>query len=226
MKSYALMALVAAVGAILAASTITVTMAAQEESVVKTVGNNRQYMDYQDGVFKVRAGAGGPTAPLTAYFPQVAYIKSGESVVWYNPTNVGEPHTVTFVLDSNYWADFAAPFVATNVEGFEPLVPNGNAEPVTFPGPEGQTVIVAANARALNPAVVANDETVTYLEPNGTYVMDGTEKYVSSGFIWPEGMSPPGFPEVTSFSVTFMEPGTYDYMCLLHPWQAGKVVVQ
>jgi plastocyanin len=226
MNTYVVIALVAAIGAVLAASTITVTLASQEESVVRSVGNNRQYMDYQDGIFKVKAGAGGPTAPLTAYFPQVATIKSGESVVWYNPSNVGEPHTVTFVLDGSYGADFAAPFIAKNVEGFESLVPNGNAEPITFPSPEGETVIVAANARAISPTVVSDDGSATYLPPNAEYVMDGTEKYINSGFIWPEGMSPPGFPEVSTFSVTFAEPGTYDYFCLLHPWQAGKVVVQ
>ena len=32
--------------------------------------------------------------------------------------------------------------------------------------------------------------------------------------------------ESTSFTLTFDKAGTYNYYCLLHPWQKGKVVVQ
>lgn len=28
------------------------------------------------------------------------------------------------------------------------------------------------------------------------------------------------------FSVSFDEPGTFDYFCTLHPWMAGKVIVE
>jgi hypothetical protein len=37
---------------------------------------------------------------------------------------------------------------------------------------------------------------------------------------------PPGLPPITSFSVTFENAGTYDYLCVIHPWMAGQVVVQ
>jgi plastocyanin len=226
MKSHIVIALAIAAATVLVASTVTVTMAAQGGSTAMSVGENRKYMDYKDGVFKVRAGAGGPTAPLTAFFPQVANIKVGESVVWYNPSNIAEPHTVTFVFDQGQWANFETAYVAKNVEGFEPLTPGENAEPITFPGPEGQTVIVAANARSISPVVVSSDGTAEYLPPNDDYAIDGTEKYVNSGFIWPTGMSPEGFPEISTFSVKFEEQGTYNYICVLHPWMTGVVVVE
>lgn len=35
----------------------------------------------------------------------------------------------------------------------------------------------------------------------------------------------PPFPQVNTFTVTFEEPGTYDYFCALHPWMTGQVVV-
>jgi hypothetical protein len=38
-------------------------------------------------------------------------------------------------------------------------------------------------------------------------------------------MGPP-FPPVSSFTVTFEEPGTYTYFCAIHPWMTGQVVVQ
>jgi plastocyanin len=36
----------------------------------------------------------------------------------------------------------------------------------------------------------------------------------------------PPFPAVSSFTVTFEEPGTYQYFCAIHPWQTGQVIVQ
>jgi plastocyanin len=29
-----------------------------------------------------------------------------------------------------------------------------------------------------------------------------------------------------TFTVTFENPGTYNYVCILHPWQTGSVVVE
>ena len=36
----------------------------------------------------------------------------------------------------------------------------------------------------------------------------------------------PPFPPVSSFTVTFQEPGTYPYYCTIHPWMTGQVIVQ
>lgn len=38
--------------------------------------------------------------------------------------------------------------------------------------------------------------------------MDGMESYLNSGWLWPEGQSPPGGPPITKFTVTFEKPGT------------------
>ncbi|HEY7508093.1 MAG TPA: hypothetical protein VH677_03110 [Nitrososphaera sp.] len=225
MNRHLMIALAIAAGAVLVTSTVTVSMAQSGESVAQSVGKSRKFMDYKDGVFRVMVGAGGPTAPLTKFFPQVANIKAGESVVWYNPSNVPEPHTVTFVTNDAQWADFVAPFVVDNSTGIVPLVPGSNAEAVTFTGPADQPVIIAANARSFNPAIVAEDGSAEYLQPNANYTMSGTEQYVNSGFIWPEGMTPQGLAEIDTFAVKFNEAGTYDYICALHPWMTGRVVV-
>jgi plastocyanin len=55
--------------------------------------------------------------------------------------------------------------------------------------------------------------------------MDGTERYINSGWIWPEGQVFPGASPTTSFTVTFEEPGTYPYICTVHPWMTGTVEV-
>lgn len=187
---------------------------------------NRKYHDYQDGVFKIRVGAGNHVAPLTLFFPNHAEIKVGETVVFYNPTRVSEPHTVTFILDNSTFADFVAPFIIENQTSLTPAMPNANAEPVIAPGPEGKNVIVALNNRSMMPTIINSAGNVTHLPPNANYTMTGTEKYVNSGWIWPTGQSPPGLAPIDSFSVTFDEAGTYSYLCVIHPWMSGDIVVK
>jgi plastocyanin len=50
------------------------------------------------------------------------------------------------------------------------------------------------------------------------------QKLVNSGMLFPKGMGPPNGS--TTFTLTFEKAGTYDYYCILHPWQKGKVAVQ
>jgi len=188
---------------------------------------DNKYHKYENGVFTVRAGGGGSIAPTTQFFPQHAEIKVGETVEWINPTTVSEPHTVTFVNNNGLPADFAAPFVLTGTNSSLMSVdPNANAEPLTMPGPNGTTVVVAVNSRSLNPIVMNASGNVTALQPNGNYTIDGTEKYVNSGWMWPKGQQPPGFPPINTFSVKFTKAGTYNYFCEVHPWMSGQVVVK
>lgn len=90
----------------------------------------------------------------------------------------------------------------------------------------GSKAILVDNARHYNPvAIDSTGKNVTYLPINANYIMVGTEKYVNSGWIWPEGLAPPGVPPISSFSVTFEKPGTYNYICSVHPWMAGTIKV-
>jgi len=188
---------------------------------------DNKYRKYENGVFTVRAGGGGSIAPTTFFFPRVAEIKVGETVNWINPTSVSEPHTITFLNDNSSSADFAAPFVISGSNAtLTPAVPNSNAEALTMPGPNGSTVVVAINSRSLNPIAITSSGNVTSIQPNSSYSMDGTEKYVNSGWMWPKGQEPPGFPPINSFNVKFTKAGTYNYFCEVHPWMTGQVVVK
>ena len=83
------------------------------------------------------------------------------------------------------------------------------------------------NARAYNPVAVGSaGENVTYLPPNSNYTFSGTEAYVNSGLLFPQGQVPPGAPAIEKFTVTFEKPGTFGYACILHPWMTGNVVVR
>jgi plastocyanin len=75
------------------------------------------------------------------------------------------------------------------------------------------------------PTIIDSEGNVTYLPPNSNYTVTGTEKYINSGWIWPEGQVPPGLPPIDSFVLTFENAGTYEYICVVHPWMAGDVVV-
>jgi plastocyanin len=185
----------------------------------------------------VDAGGGGPESVVTWFTPQNVTINSGETVIWINPTVVGEPHTVTFIREQGYFANFESPYLIANGTELTPANPEEkNTEPLIIPGQPkngdgtpaaaSNDIIVAANARSTNPVVIDSENNVTYLPLNANYTMTRDELYVNSGWMWPEGQAPPGAPPIKSFSVTFADAGTYDYICLVHPWMTGQVVVQ
>jgi len=177
-------------------TTTTITVpAGGEQSVMAQTTNN--------DTIRVDAGGGNATAPLT----------------------------VTFMKQSDLFPPFAAPFAVPSTTEFRALVPNPNIDPLIVPNPPGadnateQTVIID-NARAYNPTIIdSTGQNVTYLPLNANYTMDGAESYINSGWIWPEGQVPPGAPPITSFTMTFQEPGTYPYVCTVHPWMTGAVEV-
>ena len=193
----------------------------------------------EEEVKEVQAGTGVGNAALILFSPQLVQIKAGQSITWYNPTPVPEPHTVTFVLNNNnksYGADLIAPFTisntTTNSTQIMPLIPNSNSEPLMTPD---NNAIIAVNKRAYNPVVVTEDSTttggggvgknVTYMKQNANYSMSGTEDYVNSGWLLPKGGENLYPGSGNTFTVTFQKAGTYDYLCIIHPYMTGRVVV-
>jgi plastocyanin len=177
----------------------------------------------------VAAGGGGPISVVTWFVPQNVSISAGETVTWVNPTVVGEPHTVSFLKQQDYFAAIESPYLIPSDTELTPANPNErNTEPFIIPGQNDTTsnTIIVANNRASSPVVIDAQNNVTYLPLNANYTMTGDELYVNSGWIWPENAIPPGLPPITSFSVTFENPGTYDYICVIHPWMTGRVIVQ
>ena len=176
----------------------------------------------------VHAGVGNATSVVTEFVPKNIEIKSGDSIMWDSPTTVPEPHSVTFVKENNSFAAFAAPFVVPNSTQFKSLDSASNAEPLFAPPQPGEPVktVITVNARAYLPVVIDSTGTnVTNLPPNSNYSMDGTERYINSGWLWPPGQAPPG-PPLTNFTLTFEKPGSYSYLCNVHPWMTGTVVVK
>ena len=177
---------------------------------------------------KVEAGRGNASAIIDQFFPQTAEIKIGQSITWYNPTQVAEPHTVTFALDNNTSTKPVAPFaINPSSTEFTSIPPSFNSEPVKVPGKNNNAVVaVALNARAFIPTVINSQGSVKHFAPNAAYTMDGTEKYVNSGWLLPKGDEQEFPGSGNTFTVTFQKAGTFKYACILHPWMQGLVVVK
>lgn len=208
-----------------------------------TIMNISAVYAQEQEVKEVQAGIGVANAAINLFSPQQMQIKTGQSITWYNPTPVPEPHTVTFVLKNNnndndnksYAADLIAPFTisssstTTNSTQIMPLIPNSNSEPLMTPD---NNAIIAINKRAYNPVVVIEDSTttggknVTYMKQNANYSMSGTEDYINSGWLLPKGQENVYPGSGNTFTMTFQKAGTYDYLCIIHPYMTGRVIVK
>jgi plastocyanin len=186
----------------------------------------------------VAAGGGNASAPLTLFIPQNVEIEAGQTVTCYNPTTVAEPHTVTFVLDNNSMAGVVSPLAVSNTIKFIAIPPGSNNQSVLLPdnnssnnndnnnNKSATNTLIGINARVYNPIVIDSSDNVKFMNPNASYNMSGTEKYVNSGWFLPKGQEQ-AFPgSGNTFTVTFYKPGIYEYMCILHPWMAGSVAVK
>ncbi len=207
---------------------LTLTMLIMVSSIVAITHINSAYS--QPSTTKtVHAGEGNASNVVVAFVPDTIKIKAGDSVIWNNPTTVAEPHSVTFFKDKKYFAEFGAPFQVPNSTEFRPTIPDSNAEVIIPPGKPGESekTVVAINGRAYLPvAIDSTGKNVTYLPPNSNYTMDGTESYFNSGWLWPKGQTPGGGPELANFTVTFEKAGTYSYLCNVHPWMTGTIMVE
>jgi plastocyanin len=172
--------------------------------------------------------SGEATTPLAVFSPQTVEINAGESVTWTNPTKVAEPHTITFFLDNSTKSGIVAPLAVSNTTKFMTIPPGSNNEPILLPADNNtdMNTIIAVNARNFNPTAIDSQGAVSFLKLNSNYSMKGTEKYVNSGWILPKGLEQQYPGSGNTFTVTFEKPGTYNYICVIHPWMTGSVRVR
>ena len=172
--------------------------------------------------------AGEATTPLAVFSPPTIEINTGESVTWTNPTKVAEPHTITFFLDNSSMAGIVSPLAVSNTTKFMTIPPGSNNEPILLPSDNitGMSPIIAVNSRTYNPTAIDSQGAVSFMNLNSNYSMKGPEKYVNSGWILPEGLEQQYPGSGNTFTVTFERPGSYDYLCVIHPWMTGGVRVR
>jgi plastocyanin len=178
---------------------------------------------------KVQVGGGNNTYPFFGYNPQQIQVKVGDSVLWIAPSNAPIiPHTVSFVLNSSTMTGPDRLFAVPSSTRFIPLSPDSNSEPDIVPGStkNGMETVLVYNGRSYNPTVIDSTGNVKSAAPNATFTFTASEQYVNSGWLVPPG-GQTFFPGTSStFAVTFQNAGTYSYLCELHPWMVGSVVVK
>jgi plastocyanin len=168
---------------------------------------------------------GGNGSSWSSYNPQNVEIKAGDTVTWRNPMAVSEPHTVSFLKDQSYYPPPAMP-VPLRLNSTDSISdPDANFDPLVITAQNGTKSVIVDNAQHYNPVSVSSGSKVTYLPINANYTLTGNENFVSSGWMWPEGLAPHGAPPIKSFSFTLENAGKYDYLCIIHPWMTGTVVV-
>jgi plastocyanin len=140
-------------------------------------------------------------------------------------TPMPSPLSATYTMDGT--ERIVSSGIVLDVNGFaalEELFPEegggaGTASQEEF-GAEGSQGIMANSTTATTPPSQSPDqETLTQQEEFGTE----EEQILRAGES--EQFPQPQFPFLGSFTVTFNEPGTYDYFCAFHPGMFGQVVV-
>lgn len=161
---------------------------------------------------EVMAGTGSPDQPSAmalTFIPESVTVKAGEAVTW---TVIG-PHTITFNPPADAMPLRLADSTGVHVNQVA-LAPAGSpgmpappeADP-NAPTPDPNAPTPDPNAPPPPPIVI----------DGGTW--DGTG-YHSSGAI----LSFP--PQLFAYKLAFSEPGTYPYVCTIHPGMTGTVTVQ
>ena len=175
-------------------------------------------------VYDAEVGGGNATTPLNIFHPDKIITNQSANIKWQNPTlGIQYPHTVTFIrADSN----LTIPKINFNLSNYTSLIESKyqNAQ-------NDKAAAVDVTAEIL-PSVISANGSIIRLDPYGNlggdgaiYNFTGTEKYVNSGFIWPEGHVPKGFANITSFTVQFKKQGVYHFQCLVHPEMKVNVTV-
>ena len=165
------------------------------------------------------------------------------------PFNLGEPILIPT-------PDGREAIVAVNKHAFYPAIVDANNETTFLEGTDIQATLnstvkalnsgiilpplppmgeddqnrTAAGAAEIPPEAAINETTTTMTnattntaDTSAVPDDEGVPQATEGGEELPMG---PPFPPVSSFTVTFEEPGTYTYFCAIHPWMTGQVVVQ
>lgn len=121
-------------------------------------------------------------------------------------------------------AGVVSPLAVPNSTQFTPIPPGSNNQPVMMPG---KSIVIALNATSYTSTIIDPQGNVKmFATSNVKYTLSGSEKYVNSGWLLPKGKEQLYPGSGNTFAVIFQKAGTYNYICILHPWMTGQVVVK
>jgi plastocyanin len=146
----------------------------------------------------VEAGRDSRKATLLAFYPAHKIVPVGSTVEVRMSRVTNEVHTVTFGSDAV-------------------LVKGGYAEKLS------QAFFAPLPGTGQNgPPVLGLPGAALFPSDPGPLVVDGTRHggFMSAGLLGPDR------PLSPTAKMTFTTPGTYNYVCLVHPEMKGQIVVQ
>jgi plastocyanin len=191
----------------------------------------------------VYTGGGNSSNHINKFDPVNREVYANETVQWSNPT-AGKPypHMVTIIGNQS------PPILESKISNFSRILQTTDFQSVNFQQLSNNlnkfnsenTMHTANSTRGFNatsvlfPSVInSSGLKVSYLDPYGNwadngavYNMTGKETFLNSGLIWNGDMKSKGFFNVKTFTVKFMNPGTYHYQCLIHPEMKGTITVK
>ncbi len=142
------------------------------------------------------------------------------------PFSAGEPLTIET-------PDGQQAIVALNKLVWYPAVLDDTDETTYLNGTEDVEYTLDGTEKALNSGIIIApfaplDENMTGAAESELTISEGvmndTTETTTGSADSELGQAPP-FPPVSTFAVTFNEPGTYPYFCAIHPWMGGQVIV-
>jgi plastocyanin len=183
--------------------------------------------------FAVPAGGGATDFELLPPFnsgePLIIPTPDGREAIvvlnkhaWY-PAVVGANNQATYLEGTDIQTTLNSTVRALN-SGIilPPMPPTGGPQPnSTETGTTGEPQI-ASEASLINETTTTTNATGTTTDVLTVPDDQGTSQ-PTEGATVEQQFGP--FPLVSSFTVTFEEPGTYPYFCAIHPWMVGQVVV-
>ena len=105
----------------------------------------------------------------------------------------------------------------------EPICSSNN-EPILILGEGG--INIAVKVKTFNPVATDSEDIVQFMNPNASYFMSGNGKFVNSRQVLIERLEEEYPNAGNTFTVTFENPGTYNYVYILYPWLTGSVVAE
>jgi plastocyanin len=158
-------------------------------------------------IWYVRAGTRSADAhvELNQFLPDITTISQGDTIVWYNdsPTT---PHTITFPVAN-----------ADPPEFLVPTLPDGT--PLTGPPPAGPPPAGPPDPSMMPRLVLGPGSFPTHPGQLASY--DGTGLY-NSGLLGDAAPPQAG----STWGMVFNTPGTFKFLCVVHPGMEGTVLVQ
>lgn len=181
----------------------------------------------------VYAGSGSSNKPVNKFDPIEKEIYSGETVKWSNPTaGAPYPHLVTFLSNQSNElkfriTNFTLPLQSSNsqtvIDNLNKLISQDGDSNRSF---SARSVLFPSVINSTDFSVKFLNSSANPLYKGAEYNFTGNEPFLNSGIIWAGGIIPDKFPKINSFIVTFKNPGTYHYQCLIYPEMKGTIIVK